>query len=377
MTLRVQICPDRLPAGRPSDQRIPVLTNCRFKRLIPFMKTDVDVVILGAGMAGLALARALTGPGRNLSVTVLEPRTLRPDTRLWIFPAAPGHALARFVRHETRDVSLAGRAGALHAGAIWTVPAADVQAAALEAVSASMRARLETGVRIDAITPSPRGAVVDCSLGVIRARQVVDTRPGADHAVGARDWTQIVLSARIEGGDAPPRFELGAPAAQAGGINLIQRHDLGGGVQLVEAVRYAPPGDDGAGLRAVLDDALAAPLDMTPRRTVLPLLPPPARRAQPGAVIAAPARAGGLRFAVGMEALRLSRWAQASAPGAGEGALIAPPPDPGSAARAPARDLARRLREGTGPAAVWLERMLTSSQPDMALAFLAGSEPAR
>ncbi|MCH8489713.1 MAG: hypothetical protein LAT81_07245 [Oceanicaulis sp.] len=341
------------------------------------MKTDVDVVILGAGMAGLALSRALTGPGRNLSVTVLEPRTLRPDTRLWTFPAASGHALARFARHETRNVSLAGRDGRLQANAVWTVPAADVQGAALEALSASVGARIEAGVRIGAVSAAARGAVVDCSLGQIRARQVVDTRPGADHAVGAKAWTQIVLSARIEGADNPPRFEMGAPVAQAGGINLIQRHDLGGGVQLVEAVRYAPPGDDGAGLRAVLDGALAAPEGAAPRRTVLPLLPPPAQRAQSGAIIAAPARAGGLRFAVGMEALRLARWAQASAQSLDDGRLIAPPPDPGTAARAPALTLARRLREGAGPAAAWFTQMLTALEPDAAIAFLAGSGPAR
>ena len=312
------------------------------------MKTDVDVVILGAGMAGLALARALTGPGRNLSVTVLEPRTLRPDARLWIFPAASGHPLVRFATHQTRDVILAGRQARLRAGALWTVPAADVQAAAVEALSASVLARLETGVRIGGVSAAARGAVVDCSLGAIRTSQVVDTRAGPDHAVGARDWTQIVLSARIEGADNPPRFELCAPAAQAGGIDLIQRHDLGGGVQLVEAVRYAPPGDDGAGLRAVLDGALTGPAGPALRRTVLPLLPPPARRVQSGAIIAAPARAGGLRFAVGMEALRLTQWAQAGAHSLDEGRLIAPPPDPGTAARAPALTLAKRLREGGG-----------------------------
>jgi len=348
-----------------------------FKRLIPIMKTDVDVVILGAGMAGLALARALTGPGRNLSVTVLEPRTLRPDARLWIFPAASGHPLVRFATHQTRDVILAGRQARLRAGALWTVPAADVQAAAVGALSASVLARLETGVRIGGVSAAARGAVVDCSLGAIRTSQVVDTRAGPDHAVGARDWTQIVLSARIEGADNPPRFELCAPAAQAGGIDLIQRHDLGGGVQLVEAVRYAPPGDDGAGLRAVLDGALTGPAGPALRRTVLPLLPPPARRVQSGAIIAAPARAGGLRFAVGMEALRLTQWAQAGAHSLDEGRLIAPPPDPGTAARAPALTLAKRLREGAGPAAAWLEQTLASLEPDAALAFLAGSGPAR
>lgn len=348
-----------------------------FKPLIPIMKTDVDVVILGAGMAGLALARALTGPGRNLSVTVLEPRTLRPDTRLWIFPAASGHALARFARHETRDVSLAGRAGRLQASPIWTVPAADVQAASVEAMTASARSRLETGVRIDGLSVSGRGALVESSLGPIRARQVVDTRAGADHAVGARDWTQIVLAAQIEGPDTAPHFALSAPVAQAGGVNLIQCHALSGGVQLVEAVRYAPPGDDGACLAATLDSALAAPAVQAPRRTVLPLLPPPALRAQAGAMITAPARAGGLRFAVGMEAFRLTQWAQASAHVLSDGGMIGPPPDPGSAARAPALSLARRLRDGAGPAAAWLNGMLNALEPDAALTFLAGAGRAR
>lgn len=341
------------------------------------MKTDVDMVILGAGMAGLALARALTAPGRNLSVTVLEPRTLRPDTRLWIFPAPRGHALVRFAKHETRDVLLAGCNARLETGAIWTIPAADLQAAAVDALSASVRSRLETGVRIDGLSVSGRGALVECSLGPIRARQVVDTRAGPDHAVSAHDWTQIVLSARIEGPEGLSRFELGAPVAHAGGLNMVQRHALVGGVQLIEAVRYAPPGDDGACLASTLEDALTSAAARPPHRTVLPLLPPPARRVQAGVLISAPARAGGLRFAVGMEALRLTQWAQASAHVLSDGGLIAAPPDPGSAARAPALTLARRLRDGAGSAAVWMNAMLTSLEPDAAMAFLAGTGRAR
>lgn len=340
------------------------------------MKTDVDVVILGAGMAGLALARALTGPGRNLSVLVLEPRTLKPDTRLWVFPAAPGHALARFATGETRDVSLAGREARLTASALWTVPAQDVQAAALEALAVSVRARLDTGVRIDGVRAVAGGAEVDSGLGRLRAGQIIDCRPAPDHAVPAGTYAQIVLSCEGRADGLAPGFKLSAPQVEHGGLTFMQRHVLPDGRWLAEAVRFAPPGEAGERLHDRLVQTLpsGAQADgLVVRRTVLPLVTAGRRKGAAGAVIAAPARAGGLRFAVGMEALRLTRWAQGAAHDWTDGRPIAPPPDPGSAARAPAQSLLKRLRQGPGAAAAWLTATLASQDADAALAFLAGA----
>ncbi|MCC5996364.1 MAG: hypothetical protein JJU18_08360 [Oceanicaulis sp.] len=335
------------------------------------MRGQADVIIIGAGMAGLALARALAGPGLSPSLLVLEPRALKPDPRLWIFPAAPGHALARFAWCETRAVRYAGRDGWLNANPVWTVPAGDVQAAALEALASGPRTRLETGVRIDGVRAVPGGAQLEGSLGVLNARQIIDARPAPDHAVPSGAFAQIILSSEAQAGGAAPGFELSAPVAHRGGLTLFQRLVLPGGRMLAEAVRYAPPGDAGEGLEAYFLEHLPDGASAPPRRAVLPLAARAERRSAGGPVIAAPARAGGLRFAVGMEALRLAQWAEDSAHRWAQGRLIAPPPDPGAQARAPALELLKRLRHDPGAAADWLTHTLNGQDPDAVTAFLA------
>ncbi|KAA5800953.1 hypothetical protein F1654_12875 [Alkalicaulis satelles] len=337
------------------------------------MRADADVIIIGAGMAGLALARALAGPGLGLSLLVIDPREARPDRRVWVFPAPPGHALARFAVNETRAVRYAGRAGTLSAAPIWTVEAQAVQDAALDALSASSHARLARGVRLDDVRASAGRAELSCSLGLLRARQIIDTRPAPGHGVAAGAFTQIILSAEAPADGAEAGFELSAPQVQAGGLMLVQRHVLADGRMLAEAVRLAPPGDDGAGLKAVLDEALGGRSHTPARRAVLPLVPPEARKAPPGPVINAPARAGGLRFAVGLEALRLARWAQGATHDWISGRLISAPPDPGAASRAAALALHKRLRQAPKTAADWLNAQMTASDPDAVTAFLAGT----
>lgn len=337
---------------------------------------DADAVVIGAGAAGLAVAGALAHPARRLRVMVLEPRAIRANPRRWLIAAEPGHTLTARADAVFDEVILCGRAHALPRLRIHHVRAGAVQQAMLERLRDHPLARVEEGVRIEGVTGKPGRTCVETSLGAIRARAVVDTRPGPAAHVAAGQWTQISYLARLESVDAAPQFSLSRPAADGQGVSLDQIVILPGGEALVEAVRFAPPGDQGAGVEGRASDlikALGGDPDTTPRhRIVMPLQEPKtAERASPAVI----ARAGvaGLRFSTGTAAVRLTRWAEAAATRFAETGRFPAPPGPPAQARA-ARALAlSQLQQGPGSAAHWLASVMEDGAPEPALRFLAGT----
>ncbi|MGX6648808.1 lycopene cyclase family protein [Maricaulaceae bacterium MS644] len=341
------------------------------------MTLEADIIIAGAGAAGLSLAGALAHPALRSRVLVLEPRTIVTNGRHWVFPAEPGHALSGHVTASFDAVSLGGRAAApLSRVRLFHVPAEAVQAAALERMAGSPALRLEEKVRIDGVVNEGRSVRVETSLGAARARLFVDTRPVHGGVVSARAWTQIAWSAAVRDVDAAPGFTLSAAFCDHGGVGFDQTLVLPDGEVLIEVVRLARPGDQGDGVEARLDARLRAlgvnHTAVFKRRLVAPLDPGEADTLR-GAVLQARAGAGGLRFGPGVEALRLTRWAEAAATRFYSGGRMTAPPGPRRFARAVTRKLLRQLESGPEPAALWLNAMLARLSPDAGLRFLAGA----
>jgi len=336
---------------------------------------EVDLAVIGAGTAGLMLASALAAQGRRLRLIVLEPRTLTPNPRLWLFPSRPGHALEGFVASRLDRVQMLGRDRALARARLDVVHARDVQTLALDQMSAAGRNLVEDQVRIDTVQPGAKGVVLSTSRGAVTARCAVDTRPGARGAVPKGGWTQIGWFAQVKAADIPPGFALSRADAVAGAVMLDQSLALRDGTSLVEAVGLCPPGDDGAAVKTRLLERLETmgvnPRSFIVRRAVLPLTIDKAPRSL-STVVHAPAGAGGLRFGPGLAALRLAHWAQTSARRfAATGRLSAPPPPPPSQ-RAAAGQLLRQLEAGPEQAAAWLNQRLKTLPADAALRFLGG-----
>jgi hypothetical protein len=346
--------------------------------MVAAMTLEADIIIAGAGAAGLSLAGALAHPALRLRVLVLEPRAVAVNPRRWVFPAEPGHALSSHVTASFDSVSLGGRAAApLSKVRLFHVPAEAVQAAALERLAGTPAAGLEEHVRIDSVVNEVRSVRLETSLGVARARLFVDTRPVRGGVVSARAWTQIAWSAMARDVDAVPGFTLSAAFCDEGGVGFDQTMVLPDGEVLIEAVRLARPGDQGEGLEARLDARLQAlgadPATILKRRLVAPLDPGEADCLR-GAVLQARAGAGGLRFGPGVEALRLNRWAEAAATRFSSGGKAIAPPGHRRFGRAVTRKLLRQLESGPEPAALWLNAMLARLSPDAGLRFLAGAQ---
>jgi len=350
------------------------------------MSARYDIVIIGAGAAGLAIAAALAHPARRIRMLVLEPRAISPNPRRWVFPAEPGHALSRFAdaRFESFELTApdgAARKRSLRRVRLHHVRASDVQGASLDAVAASPSADLEQGVRIDAIAPEGRGLRIETSLGSVFTRQAVDTRPQGGGFVGAHSWTQIVHAALVPAGGAAragePGLRLGPASAVRGGVEFVQTLVLPDAEALLEAVCLCAPGEDAPHLEerlfAMLEAVGADKAAARRWRAVLPLTLQPAPRSRWPQLVHAPAGASGLRFGPGAEALRLTRWAAGAAGRFAAGGRITPPPPPSAAARAAASLTLGRLTRAPQESAFWLNDILARLPADAALQFLAGT----
>jgi lycopene beta-cyclase len=256
------------------------------------------------------------------------------------------------------------------------VRAGAVQQHNLDRLADNPLARLEEGVRIGDITGAPGAVDVDTSLGRLRARAVIDTRPGPAAAVAAGQWTQIAYAGVVEDVDAPPGVCLSRAFPDRGGVGLDQLVVLPGGTALIEAVRFAPPGETGTGVEAraaALAERLGAcakGVDL--RRLVMPLSET-AAPAGTGPAIPARAGVGGLRFSVGVAAVRLTRWADGAAARFAETGRISAPPGPPAQARAAAALALSRLQSGPDSAAGWLSAVMEGADPEAVLRFLAGT----
>lgn len=150
-----------------------------------------DIVILGAGCAGLSLAYHLVERGVDRSIVLLDPRTSYERDRTWCFFTGRPHpfeALAshRWARWRVRDGRWIER----------SAPSITYQHLPADAFYQRCLARLEgraelrLGVQAGALRERRGGVEIETSAGPIEARVVFDSRPMSRRA-GAGEVTLL------------------------------------------------------------------------------------------------------------------------------------------------------------------------------------------
>lgn len=342
-------------------------------RTSSLLTLDVDVIVIGAGVAGLSLAAALAHPGRRLRVALLEPRRVTPNPRRWIFAAEAGHALEVFVDARFDRLRYDGVERAMRRQRIDHVRADAVQARALDRIAAHDRAQLDEEVRIAAISGVPGALSLETSHGRISARAIVDTRP--DPSVGAPSgWTQIIAAARVDTLPGPVGLSMSKPQIHQGGVVLDQQLILPFGEALVERACFAPPGTDAPELEAGLAEHLERQgVDLASfrlHRLVLPLSQMSPARGESAAHVVQ-AGAGALRFSTGAAALRLAEWADRAAQRFVKTGRMPSLSHNSLSARAVRRVMARRLGQGQG--AAWFSAVFERLPVDVSLRLVSGT----
>ena len=343
------------------------------------MSQRYDLVILGAGLAGLALGAAMARTGRRMRTLILEPRALTPNPRHWVFPTEPQHVLRRFEAGRLTAFEVESLNGAvlhrpLRSLILARAPAQSVQDAALELIAAQPRMAIETGVSLGAPVSMPAGVSLETSLGAVTASWLVDTRPLADVGMPAGRGVQLsdMIGGRLENG-AVEGLRIKLASAEA---PILEQWSLSRDHVLQECASFtlAPPPQrlshslDTTRLEAwgVQKDVLRSSHGVWPlayRR--------PARAG--GRMILAPADAYGMRFAPGMAALRLHRWAPVQARRLEQGLSLQPPPPPALSARLSTARIEAMIARSPRQAAKGLHALLYDAPADGVMRTLSGT----
>ena len=150
--------------------------------------TDADIVIVGAGCAGLSLAARLADAGPRVGrVVVLDARTAFARDRTWCFwdvdrhpyDAAVTHRWARW-RVTRADGSEVLRTSSRYA--YQHIPADAFYAESLARIAAAPHVTLRLGERVGAVVDDGAAARVQTDCGELRAAQVFDSRPSVSAA---------------------------------------------------------------------------------------------------------------------------------------------------------------------------------------------------
>lgn len=284
---------------------------------------DVDLLILGGGLAGLSLAAELARTGYRGRVRVLEPRSAYSDDRSWAFWTHVAQPQPECVeqRWSQWQIGAAGEAARVCAAPGWRY--CYVRS---ERVYAHARLQIEGSANIDLCLGRTAGGVhvdgdalrVDTDDGPVYAAQVVDTRPpGAEQRAGSTLFQVFAgreLTADLDCFD-PRSAELMTDLrCDAEGLVFSYVLPLSRRRALVEVTRFAA--------RPLLRTALEHDLDLlmaargwsmaTVLRKEFAVLPMglPTAPALPEGAVRAGVGGGGLRAASGYGFLRIRSWAQ-------------------------------------------------------------------
>lgn len=161
-----------------------------------------DVIILGGGCAGLALARELAGSGKALRVAIIEPRLSYEEDRTWCFWAGVEEDVSPSpVAEWQRWAFSSADVRIMHKARTWRyvlMRSADYYCHALNIILQAPRIDLRLGVSAGAVRLVDGVCRVEADGTMLFARRVVDTRPPSLERLGAAPFAQVFRGFEVE-----------------------------------------------------------------------------------------------------------------------------------------------------------------------------------
>ena len=289
------------------------------------MSDELDVIILGGGCAGLALARELSLRTHKLRVLVIEPRKDYSEDRTWCFwmPGSDGLRPASRMQWAQWRLSSDG-ASITHHPQLWRyhmVSAADYYADALAAIGNSDTVTLRLGTGAGAVTADNGFYRVETTAGPVRGRFIIDTRPPSLARIKAAPLAQLFsgLEVKVDHDVFDPQTAtlMGDMTAEGGRLSFDYILPFSPRHALIERTVFTTSPEDPATLDGpclAIVEALCGPGVSIVRqeRGWLPMGLPDAPSAD-GAVIRAGLSVGALRPSSGYAFKRIQRWASVCA----------------------------------------------------------------
>ncbi|GGB84869.1 lycopene cyclase [Glycocaulis alkaliphilus] len=216
------------------------------------VRPDVDVIIIGAGLAGLMLAERLAVSGRRrMRAEVLEQAAaINLSGRSWSWYEAGKPRTAFAASWPAWQVGggnlTAGRRFA--DGRYGLMRSETVVQRAVDTIQASQDVELRTGVTVNAMYRASGFVRLETSDGTLTALRVIDTRPAGAELMDAARWVRTGVRAEVRAGSAcfaPDTAILVHRLRQEGRALAFETIlPLAPDQAVVEAVRIAPSGDE-------------------------------------------------------------------------------------------------------------------------------------
>lgn len=285
------------------------------------MVMPADLVILGGGCAGLALAREIALRAGSLRTVIIEPRRHYEEDRTWSFWARVNQPMKMASRGQWSgwEITSATRS-CRHQSDDWSyhwISSADYYEDALTTIRRSNQTELRLGVEAGDISLYSDTAEVQTSDGPITARWVIDTRPPARSQLLDATLTQLFSGVEVQTQedvfDPKTVTLMGNLRPTSGGLAFDYVLPLSPRHGLIEHTLLAPSPHDPAFLDEPCD-ALVRKLCGTGARILrrergwLPMGLPPSRPT-PGPVILAGTPGGAVRPSSGYAFRRIQGWA--------------------------------------------------------------------
>lgn len=345
---------------------------------------DVDVLVLGGGLAGLSLAERLAGERvAGPRVVVVEPRTEYRDDRTWCAWRVAPHryeglverSWSRFeVRHGGRSVTVA-----CPDAPYQMIASRAFYGRAQDALEPSDRVRLELGrSAVGAPVRGDHGWTVSLDDGrAVRARHVVDTRPppAPPASILWQSFLGDVVEVDAEVFDPKTAILMDFADCSDDGVQFVYVLPLSAREALVETTVFGPRRLGPADLLERQQEALLARTGgrtFTVARTEHGVLPMGhARPTTPPGLVCASLFHGGARASTGYAFTRIQSWADACAASlAAGGPPVAPRPDPWLR-RAMDEVFLRVLRAHPARGGEMLQRLFERADPARVIRFLS------
>ncbi|TVQ33027.1 MAG: hypothetical protein EA370_12040 [Wenzhouxiangella sp.] len=290
--------------------------------------TDVDLLILGGGCAGLSLAMRLAQSAYAGRVAILEPRQQYLDDRSWCFWDRNDHQQSGLVSKRWRRWSFSRmnrsvRDCTADSYSYQYVSSRDFYKRALELIQSSSRITLLRGETALAVESGDGQLVVTTQTRKLRACQIVDTRPPSANRLGRALLHQCFLGRVVRlAPDSPGAFdplsvELMTDMKTDGhGLQFSYVLPFSPHRALVEVTRFAPSPVPSARLERELETLLQRrgwQVESVERSesAILPMGLPLAEDSLPAGMVRAGTGGGALRAASGYGFQRIQRWADA------------------------------------------------------------------
>jgi lycopene beta-cyclase len=294
-------------------------------------RPDCDLLVIGAGCAGLSLARELTrqcGGTTKLRVALLEPRETYSNDRTWCFWQRQPDIDTALVskswnawQFDTKDnvvVQQSATDWAYHC-----VPSATFYKRAQEDIERTSSMSLLLGQTVLSVNPSNSSIEVETSDGCITASQVLDTRPPPSQRSSEAPLKQIFYGLELRLNEPQKNTEtarlMSHMSTDAAGFKFHYLLPLAPDRALLEVTRFSPMSLPPASLEDEVYEAAKTyfPNTITEvvrrEQGVIPMGLPPASATGDSRWVRAGTSAGAVRASSGYAFQRIQRWARQEA----------------------------------------------------------------